>query len=171
MPRVHAIDRMGNLAYRHYWTVLGRGKYSIILTKAAFLDADLLNLYTNSAPRESLALVERIRNCEDLLMQFVASNATGLPPILVEGFYADKGALSGISTSSGHAASRSECLSQFTSHFGRVPLVASSAFQRPMRPAGLTSLFVGKGLRPPTWLELLTPPARWSDRVAPSRYP
>ena len=67
-----------------------------------------LGLYTDRAPADALEFVDRQRNCEDILMQLVASNATGTAPVFVKGRYRDKGSFSGISTSvpGGHRAVR-----------------------------------------------------------------
>jgi glucuronyl/N-acetylglucosaminyl transferase EXT2 len=49
--------------------------------------------------------VHKNKNCEDIAMQFMVSNLTGLPPIWVQGSYSDSGVLDfkgGISTGANH---------------------------------------------------------------------
>ena len=61
------------------------GFYSIILTKAAFLHHDYFGLYTSAMPSAIRSLVDSERNCEDIAMQFLISNSTGLPPVYIKG--------------------------------------------------------------------------------------
>lgn len=68
------------------------------------------------------------RNCEDIAMQFLASNLTGKPPIFVRGHLTDLGVFNGISTKSwtklSHMKSRGQCLNDFVDLYGGVmPLV------------------------------------------------
>lgn len=129
MPRIHIRSKSG-LVYRCWWRVWWHGVYSIILTKAAILHHDYFNMYTNVMPQSVRNLVDRSRNCEDIAMQFLISNHTGLPPIYVKAHIQDLGVFSGISTSknvatAGHMDSRSKCLNALTSIYGKVPLVVS----------------------------------------------
>eukprot|EP00756_Hemistasia_phaeocysticola_P044898 Hpha_TRINITY_DN18679_c0_g1::TRINITY_DN18679_c0_g1_i1::g.115655::m.115655 len=84
-PRV--AQRSGPRAwrYRGLTAVMAWGKYSVVLTKAAFLPASLLSHYFSSAPAavQSRELVAANRNCEDIAMMFVAANVTGAPPLYV----------------------------------------------------------------------------------------
>lgn len=129
MPRIHIQSKSG-LVYRCWWRVWWHGVYSIILTKAAFLHHDFFEMYTNVMPQGIRSLVDRMRNCEDLAMQFLMANVTGLPPIYVKGHLQDLGVLNGISTSKNvasarHMDGRSKCLNELTGFYGKVPLVIS----------------------------------------------
>ena len=130
MPRIHIRSKTG-LVYRCWWRVWWHGVYSIILTKAALLHHDFFVMYTNAMPQSVRDLVDRVRNCEDLAMQFLMANATGLPPIYVKGHVQDLGVFNGISTSKNvasahHMDGRSKCLNALTEIYGgRVPLVIS----------------------------------------------
>ena len=75
------------------------GAYSIILTKAAFLHHKYFDMYTNAMPASIRTYIDEKRNCEDIAMQYLISNYTGLPPLYVKGHLSDYGALGGISTS------------------------------------------------------------------------
>jgi hypothetical protein len=131
MPRVHLRDRQGVMRYRCWWSTWWHGVYSIILTKAAILHHDFLTRYTHEMPMSIRNLVDHERNCEDIAMQFMMSNHTGLSPIYVKGHLRDLGVFSGISTSHNvakakHMDSRSRCLNELTTIYGGVnPLVTS----------------------------------------------
>lgn len=132
MPRVH-IRKDGKLTYRCWWRVWWEGSYSIILTKAAILHHDYFKAYTSQLPTGMLDLIDRSRNCEDITMQYLIANMTGLPPIYIKGHLDDKGALNGISTSqnfikAGHMRERDWCLNILEEFFGRNPLVKSRFF-------------------------------------------
>mmetsp|Transcript_9283 Transcript_9283/g.13987 ORF Transcript_9283/g.13987 Transcript_9283/m.13987 type:complete len:358 (-) Transcript_9283:75-1148(-) len=128
MPRVHVKGTGDRLTYRAWWHVWWSGSYSIILTKAAFLHHIYLDMYTNKLPKEVHSFVDTNRNCEDIAMQFLVSNHTGLPPLFVKGHLNDLGALGGISTSqnvitASHMDERSNCLNELVKIFGKNPLV------------------------------------------------
>lgn len=130
MPRIHLRQQDGKLVYRCWWRVWWHGVYSIILTKAAIMHHDFFNLYTNKMPQGIRDLVDERRNCEDIAMQFLIANETGLPPIYVKGHLEDKGALNGISTShnvvtAGHMSMRSDCLNDLEEIYTKLPLVTS----------------------------------------------
>ena len=84
-------------------------------------------------------------------MSFVVANATGQPPVWVEGSYSDSGGMGGISTGSGHAAMRDRCLDIFASEFGRMPLRTTQTIVRPS--SSKVSI-----LQPACWLEYFSPP-------------
>lgn len=129
MPRVH-LRKNGLLEYRCWWRVWWHGVYSIILTKAAFINKSFLDLYTNKMPQEIRDLIDRERNCEDIAMQFLIANETRLPPVYVKGHLQDLGVLSGISTSrniakAAHMDGRSFCLNALSEVYHGVPLISS----------------------------------------------
>lgn len=129
MPRIHIRSKTG-LVYRCWWRVWWHGVYSIILTKAAILHHDFFVAYSTTMPQSVRSLVDELRNCEDLAMQFLVANSTGLPPIYVKGHLQDLGVFSGISTSknvanAGHMGDRSKCLNSLADIYGGVPLVIS----------------------------------------------
>ena len=54
-----------------------RGEYNVALTGAAFVDADVLfPAYWSPAVAAARSLVDEQTNCEDILMNYVAGNAT-----------------------------------------------------------------------------------------------
>ena len=131
MPRVHIRDSSGVLRYRCWWSTWWHGVYSTVLTKAAILHHRFLEQYTYTMPKEIRSLIDHERNCEDIAMQFLMSNATHLPPIYVKGHVRDLGVFGGISTSHNvakakHMDSRSNCLNQLVDYYhGKNPLIAS----------------------------------------------
>ena len=81
--------------YNGWWKVWWDGEYSLILTKAAFLHRTFLKAYTEVMPGAIRAYVDENRNCEDIAMQFLATNMTGKPPIFVRGRLTDLGVFKG----------------------------------------------------------------------------
>ena len=121
--------------YRHYWYVWWHGVYSMVLTKAAFCHHKYFEMYTNDLPKAVWDFVHENKNCEDIAMQFMISNATGLPPVWVRGHYRDSGVLDfsgGISTGTGHRMKRDECLTFFAEAYGRMPLVLGRSHVEPV---------------------------------------
>ena len=131
MPRTHVHSiKTNRLIYRAWWYVWWTGSYSIILTKAAFLNHKYFNDYTNNFSNEMKEYIDQRRNCEDITMQFLISNITRLSPIFVKGHLTDLGALNGISTSqnvikASHMDERSECLNKLVDIFHYNPLLKS----------------------------------------------
>jgi hypothetical protein len=153
MPRLH-LRRNGKLSYHCWWSVWWKGSYSIVLTKAALLHHSFFDLYSNVMPQSVRDLVDRRRNCEDLAMQFLVANSTGLPPIYVKGHLQDLGVLNGLSTSQNiasaqHMDARSQCLNDLESIYGRNPLLESTIIV----DSGLSGLFANQ---PSTWYEFLS---------------
>lgn len=129
VPRMHWIDEKSDKArkfvYRGWWSVWWRGTYSMVLTKAAFLHKKYLALYTNDMPSSIKDYITKNRNCEDIAMSFLIANATGSPPIWVQGKIYEIGS-TGISSLGGHTEKRSECINRFAAEFKRMPLVLTS---------------------------------------------
>ncbi|KAF8646508.1 hypothetical protein HU200_011088 [Digitaria exilis] len=139
-PRSHHLDlARGRWAY----TAAQPGRYSMVLTKFMVLGTDLLYKYSCSPELAALrAVVDRERNCEDILMNFVAADESGLGPVLVEaggvrdwgdprndvnaGAGEDGGAMKDVGLSAtgglGHWEKRGECITEFHRLLGRMPL-------------------------------------------------
>jgi Glycosyl transferase family 64 domain len=121
-PRRHASGGDGKYVYHGWPTVFFRSSFNFVLTKASFLHKQYLAIYShkNEHPQEILDYVDTHKNCEDVAMSLLVANYTraknGKPayPIYVEGSVSDKGLFGGISTGSGHMATRSECLSDLS---------------------------------------------------------
>ncbi|KAJ1269173.1 hypothetical protein BS78_07G190200 [Paspalum vaginatum] len=136
-PRSHHLDlARGRWAY----TAAQPGRYSMVLTKFMVLGTGLLYSYS-CAPglAPARAVVDRERNCEDILMNFVAAEESGAGPVLVDaGSVRDwgdprndanaeeGGAMKDVGLSAtgglGHWEKRGDCITEFHRLLGRMPL-------------------------------------------------
>ncbi|CAI8605784.1 unnamed protein product [Vicia faba] len=110
-------------------------RYSIVLTKFMLLKSDYLFRYScEGGPRmvRMRKIVDSVRNCEDILMNFVVADSTNVGPILVGAKRVrdygdarnDEGKISlGLSGRKGeHRKNRGWCISEFHRALGRMPL-------------------------------------------------
>lgn len=128
VPRIHWIDQEGSVdryVYSGWWSVWWTGRYSMVLSKAAFFHKKYLDIYTNQMPASIRDYVTRNRNCEDIAMSFLVANVTGAPPIWVKGKIFEIGS-TGISSVGGHSEKRSQCVNRFVTDFRRMPLVSTT---------------------------------------------
>eukprot|EP00897_Mesotaenium_endlicherianum_P007218 jgi/Mesen1/6524/ME000332S05531 len=130
VPRMHwliedegAGAEAGKYKYGGWMSVWRSGMFSMVLTKAAFLHHKYLEMYTRDMPRQLLDYVHSNRNCEDIAMSYLVANATSAPPIWVQSRLRDYGKI-GISSQHRHLQHRSQCVNDFISYFGKIPLVA-----------------------------------------------
>ncbi|KAF0898113.1 hypothetical protein E2562_001769 [Oryza meyeriana var. granulata] len=138
-PRSHHLD----LARRRWaYAAAQPGSYSMVLTKLFIVGVDLLSKYFCSPELAAArAVVDRERNCEDILMNFVAAEESGQGPVLVEaGSIRDWGdprnddvnagdggeamKTVGLSSTGGteHWEKRGDCITEFHRLLGRMPL-------------------------------------------------
>uniref|UniRef100_A0A6Q2XGK7 Exostosin glycosyltransferase 1 n=1 Tax=Esox lucius TaxID=8010 RepID=A0A6Q2XGK7_ESOLU len=134
-------DRIvGYPARSHYWdssksrwgyTSKWTNEYSMVLTGAAFYHRYYHYLYTHYLPPSLLTMVDRMSNCEDILMNFLVSAVTKLPPIKVtqKKQYKETMMQQGSKTSRwadpDHFAQRQTCMNSFSGWFGFMPLLHS----------------------------------------------
>ncbi|CAN0902635.1 Glycosylinositol phosphorylceramide mannosyl transferase 1 [Linum grandiflorum] len=88
VPRMHWLDLKRGSVYHEYggWlSVWWKGSYSMVLSKAAFFHKKYLDMYTNSMPSPMQDYLARERNCEDIALSIVIANASGTPPLWVQG--------------------------------------------------------------------------------------
>jgi hypothetical protein len=106
--------------YHSSWKVVWwHGTYNMILTKCCFMHRDLLGAYFRVLSPEMLAWIEERRNCEDIAMQFVASNSSGgAPPVWVQARMSDYGTKAGISQGKDHVDERSHCVDRLVQDLG-----------------------------------------------------
>ena len=116
--------------YRAYPTVAYHQKYSIVLTKAAFVSTADMKLYGGAGAQlvQTRKLVEKHRNCEDIAFQFVSSRRSGAPPLYYSprDSVVDYGSwmfgmyLSGISSKNAgkHMLARNQCVTRLASIWG-----------------------------------------------------
>lgn len=126
--RSHYWDETKNRwSYSSKWS----NEYSIVLTGAAVYHRYYHYLYTNGLSASLTRTVDESQNCEDILMNFLVSHVTKLPPIKVthrkqyrESFLANNSKNSHW-LDSFHFAQRQICVDTFTNIFGYMPLVRS----------------------------------------------
>ncbi|GAB4827564.1 GDP-mannose transporter [Ancistrocladus abbreviatus] len=129
VPRMHWLDKSRQNVYYYiyggWWSVWWMGRYSMVLSKAAFFHKKYLRMYTNEMPTSIREYIANNRNCEDIAMSFLVANATGTPPIWVKGKIFEIGT-TGISSLGGHNEKRTKCVNRFFAEYGKMPLVATS---------------------------------------------
>lgn len=101
--------------------------YSMILTNLCFTHIAFLGYYwsNNSDIIKIREYVDDHFNCEDIALNFLASNLTGWGPLEANGFkrYYNFEPAVGISRKPGHLKARSQCLNDFADIVGYMPLV------------------------------------------------
>ena len=121
-PRLHLLMDNAKLKYESEW----KNNISIVLTGAAFYHNYFNHLYTYKMPGDIRDWVDEHMNCEDIAMNFVASNHTGKAPIKVtprKKFKCSTCATSGsLSLDESHMVERSTCINYFVKQFGMLPL-------------------------------------------------
>ncbi|KAF4092072.1 hypothetical protein AMELA_G00016780 [Ameiurus melas] len=117
----------GRWGYTSKWT----NEYSMVLTGAAFYHRYYHFLYTHYLPSRLLSMVDQLANCEDILMNFLVSTVTKLPPIKVtqkkqyKETMMQQGSKSSRWADPDHFAQRQSCMNSFAAWFGFMPLVHS----------------------------------------------
>ncbi|KAK3522393.1 hypothetical protein QTP86_008933 [Hemibagrus guttatus] len=117
----------GRWGYTSKWT----NEYSMVLTGAAFYHRYYHFLYTHYLPSRLLSMVDQLANCEDLLMNFLVSTVTKLPPIKVtqkkqyKETMMQQGSKSSRWADPDHFAQRQSCMNSFAAWFGFMPLIHS----------------------------------------------
>uniref|UniRef100_A0A1A8IHM6 Exostoses (Multiple)-like 1 n=1 Tax=Nothobranchius kuhntae TaxID=321403 RepID=A0A1A8IHM6_NOTKU len=127
-PRSHFWDPVKHAwSYTSKWT----NEYSIVLTGAAFYHRYYNYLFSHHLPVSLRTLVDRTSNCEDILMNFMVSAVTHLPPVKVAQRKQHKElpapqVMKSVSWASPeHFSQRQECINTFSTWFGYMPLVHS----------------------------------------------
>ncbi|XP_069776673.1 exostosin-1-like [Narcine bancroftii] len=113
--------------YTSKWT----NDYSMVLTGAAFYHRYYHYLYTHYLPASLKNMVDQLANCEDILMNFLVSAVTKLPPVKVTQKKQYKETMMQQSSRASrwadpdHFAQRQTCMNTFASWFGFMPLIHS----------------------------------------------
>ncbi|XP_035533990.1 exostosin-1 isoform X1 [Morone saxatilis] len=131
---------VGYPARSHYWdssrsrwgyTSKWTNDYSMVLTGAAFYHRYYHYLFTHYVPANLLTTVDRISNCEDILMNFLVSAVTKQPPIKVtqkkqyKETMMSQGSKASRWADPDHFAQRQTCMNAFSHWLGFMPLVHS----------------------------------------------
>ncbi|MBN3271352.1 EXT1C protein, partial [Polyodon spathula] len=127
-PRSHFWDNSKQIwGYTSKWT----NEFSMILTGAAFYHRYYHHLFSHYLPAALRSLVDQTGNCDDILLNFLVSAVTQLPPIKVIQRKQYKEVLSTQGMKSLHWANpdhfsqRQDCMNVFAHWFGYMPLVHS----------------------------------------------
>nr|XP_006631498.1 PREDICTED: exostosin-1c-like [Lepisosteus oculatus] len=127
-PRSHFWDSSKQLwGYTSKWT----NEYSIVLTGAAFYHRYYHHLFTHYLPATLRNLIDQTANCEDILMNFLVSAVTRLPPIKVtqrkqyKEVQGQQGMKSTHWANPDHFSQRQDCINAFARWFGYMPLTHS----------------------------------------------
>ncbi|KAG2468540.1 EXT1A protein, partial [Polypterus senegalus] len=117
----------GRWSYTSKWT----NEYSMVLTGAAFYHRYYHFLYSHYLPASLHNMVDQMANCEDILMNFLVSAVTQLPPVKVtqkkqyKETMMQQGSKSSRWADPDHFAQRQTCMNSFASWFGFLPLLSS----------------------------------------------
>ncbi|PRP86081.1 hypothetical protein PROFUN_03068 [Planoprotostelium fungivorum] len=125
-PRTELRGADGNLTYN--WTPNSK-RYTMVLTNLAFVSFDLLTTFMSDRIMEHRQHIDRVMNCEDILLNFLHVEKYKSPPLLLgQNPSSDNincGGKKGISSGTSHNDKRSECLNMFEKVYG--PLIPSDA--------------------------------------------
>ncbi|GJP29484.1 hypothetical protein CLOM_g16752 [Closterium sp. NIES-68] len=122
-PRAHYREVNGPRKGHMTYVLTPRQEYSIVLTKMFLMHGDYLRAYTCIMPQRVREYVERNKNCEDITMNFVVTQLSGLPPLLMEDpTKLDYGTSSGLSSRGSHDNSRSVCMNDIAIMLGYMSL-------------------------------------------------
>jgi Glycosyl transferase family 64 domain len=103
-----------------------KGGYNMILTGAAFIDHEMaFNMYWSSKAKPGREIVEKLFNCEDVLLNFLYVNASSSRTVqyVKPAWAIDTSKFSGVAISQNtqaHYNVRSECIQRFTELYGNL---------------------------------------------------
>jgi len=125
LPRCYSRNSQGRLQYHQ--CAEGQDWYSLVLTNLAFVHISFMDYYSSDAPIPTALRdhVDKVFNCEDIAMNYLASMLTCTGPLHVMGRqrYHNQDPPGGISTLQTHMARRHDCLNVFAQKMGYFPLV------------------------------------------------
>ncbi|XP_076932998.1 glycosyltransferase family protein 64 C3-like [Bidens hawaiensis] len=136
--RSHEFD----LTNRRWIYTVHPDRYSILLTKFMLMKTEYLYQYTcggGESMAQARLIVDEMRNCEDILMNFVVANTTGVGPVLVgakrvrdwgdarneggRGLMTTEEVAVGLSSrKKDHRKRRGDCITEFHRVLGKMPL-------------------------------------------------
>ncbi|XP_019738218.1 exostosin-1 [Hippocampus comes] len=114
-------------AYTSKWT----NDYSMVLTGAAFYHRYYHYLFSSYVPSSLLSMVDRMANCEDILMNFLVSAVTKQAPVKVtqkkqyKETMMSQGSKASRWADPDHFAERQTCVNAFSRWLGFMPLLHS----------------------------------------------
>ncbi|WAR17951.1 EXT1B-like protein, partial [Mya arenaria] len=133
--RSHHWDEAKNRwSYSSRWS----NEYSMVLTGASIYHRYYNFLYTNGLGTMLTRSVDDTQNCEDILMNFLVSHVTKLPPIKVthRKLYREvllpNNSKNNLWSDSFHFSQRQICIETFANEFGYMPLIRSKLRMDPI---------------------------------------
>lgn len=107
-----------------------------IVGSAVVLHKIWLKRYFTDIHPHIIQTVDELMNCEDILLNFLVSNHTGLPPIIISPFIRPSQTEctdedcegSRLSGRTDHSSQRDACLNNFVKFYSRMPLVYANYF-------------------------------------------
>eukprot|EP00977_Amphora_coffeiformis_P015558 scaffold4554_cov178-Amphora_coffeaeformis.AAC.7 len=120
--RTHVVESDGTWKYGYLSTTTHTNRYSMTLSRCAFVHVDHLRSYTHDIPAEYRAMVMEHMNCEDILLSFWVSHLTNCQPPLLADYWAMKTMIKmyspqAISGTSQHKHIRDVCVDTFRRGF------------------------------------------------------
>lgn len=125
----------------HFWEVAsnawrystsGREKFASMVLPTCMVYHRKYHAMYAALPADALRYVDATVNCDDILLNFLVSNATRLGPVLVAGdaspVYVHGADDAGLWHRTNHFSTRSECLNYFSKLFGYMPLQYTTTF-------------------------------------------
>eukprot|EP00127_Corallochytrium_limacisporum_P006474 Clim_evm5s229 gene=Clim_evmTU5s229 len=126
LPRVIYPDLNGVFRYGHERDARRQNHYNMVLPSSGFFGGELLHRYQKRVPNYLKNLVDEVRNCEDILINFVFGEEYQEPPMAVPARTRDRSVIKdygkGISHAPDHVAKRERCIAEFTKWLGHFPL-------------------------------------------------
>eukprot|EP00123_Amoebidium_parasiticum_P015563 comp23033_c0_seq1/m.36826 comp23033_c0_seq1/g.36826 ORF comp23033_c0_seq1/g.36826 comp23033_c0_seq1/m.36826 type:complete len:364 (-) comp23033_c0_seq1:614-1705(-) len=123
LPRSYSGKRVGQ--YQYNYLLDSRHTYSMILIGASFFHVDYMHQYWSHEYTAMRQYVDRVFNCDDVLMNMIIAKYTGKPPIQVWGHVAshmDMARHSGLSEKPDWIVKRHNCMNDLARLFGCMPL-------------------------------------------------
>ncbi|KAK9473530.1 glycosyl transferase family 64 domain-containing protein [Dipodascopsis tothii] len=146
-PRADCYDKDSETT-KYCWAYrMSPQRYSIMLTKLMFMDANFLFLWRCGLPDYILKYVDDLINCEDIAMNFLVTGVTNAPPIhVVSDEVYDFGLENGISSSPTHWKVRGQCVNTIIGLFGNNTLQSA---------VGSVSRYTDTDFKSTTWDQFL----------------
>lgn len=94
---------------------------NLVLTNQAFISKELALQYYSKNNEQNTKFVQELNNCEDILMNFVATNISNLTAVLVQRYFISIKSKNGISNKAGHYKKRIICINKFYQSFKKIP--------------------------------------------------
>lgn len=118
--------------FDHHWFLLFTFSF-LFCRYYNYLYTHLLNSYSVKS------IVDQMQNCEDILLNFLVSHVTNLPPVKVtqrklykESMIPNNNGKSSVWLNTLHFVQRQSCIHNFTNAFGYMPLIRSNLRMDPI---------------------------------------